>query len=320
MAPRHETGRLAAGIVAIAVWLAGTPAGAVTLDLPAAATLAGEDVRAGDRLLVPVGPRTGSGGPGLVAEGRVTRRAWRLPGAGLTPFQLVAPLRDQLVALGFEPRYECRDRECGGFDFRLALDLLPAPAMHVDLGDFRYFAAERDGPEGAEVVSVVTSRSGGAGHVHVTLVTSPGAAEGAGLALADPAPARTPAPAAGDLAGLLETEGHAALEGLAFRPGSSALGEGPFAALSDLAGWLLDDPARAVVLVGHSDNVGGLEDNMRLSERRAEAVAEALVRDHGVPADRLSARGVGYLAPIAPNATPEGRRLNRRVEAVVVSP
>jgi len=39
-----------------------------------------------------------------------------------------------------------------------------------------------------------------------------------------------------------------------------------------------------------------------------------------VPANRLSVRGVGYLAPIAPNATPEGRRLNRRVEAVVLSP
>jgi len=316
MVPRPVERRVAARIVAVAVWLACAPASAMTLDLPATARLSGEDVRTADRLLVPIGPRSGSGGPGLVAEGRVTRRAWVVPGVGLTPFQLIAPLRDELVEMGFKTRYECRDRECGGFDFRLALDLLAAPAMHVDLGDFRYFAAEREGPEGAEIVSVVTSRSGGAGHIHLTLVT-PSEAPDSFTARASDAGS---APAATGLARGLEAQGHVVLEGLAYRPGSSALGEGPFAALSELADWLLAEATRSVVLVGHSDNVGGLEDNIRLSERRAEAVAEALVRDYGVPANRLSVRGVGYLAPIAPNATPEGRRLNRRVEAVVLSP
>lgn len=299
--------------------LGASPALGLTLDLPAAATLSGSDSRAADSLLVPTGPRSRAGGSAELAEGRITRRAWVVPRAGLTPFQLMAPLREQLVAEGFTPLYECSDRACGGFDFRLALDLLDAPAMHVDLGDFRYLAASREGSGGTETLLLVASRSAGTGHLHITLVTPPDAPEGLSTVTVRTGDASGPAPAT-DFAARLEAEGHAVLDGLVFRPGSSELGDGPFPVLGDLAGWLLADPARRVVLVGHSDNVGGLDDNIRLSERRADAVVRALVREFGVPAERLSARGVGYLAPMAPNDTEEGRRLNRRVEAVIGAP
>lgn len=307
---------LCAAIIA-AIWGYG-PAVALTLDLPASANLEAQDARAEDRLLVPTGPRAGSGGPGLVAEGRVTRRAWTVPGAGLTPFQLIEPLEEQLEAMGFTPHYACRDRDCGGFDFRLALDLIAAPAMHVDLGDFRYYAASRDGPQGAEVVSLVTSRSAGAGHIHLTLVSPSEAPDGFTARSVGPPPAQGTTETG--LAALLDTEGQAVLDGLVFRPGSSQLGDGPFGALAALAEWLAADPTRTVVLVGHSDNVGSLEDNIRLSQRRAESVREALVGEFGIARNRLSARGVGYLSPVAPNTTPEGRRANRRVAVVVGAP
>lgn len=308
----------AASAAAIAVALASLPAAALTLDLPARATPTGEDDRAADRVLFPVGPRTGSGGAGLVAEGRIARRAWAIADTRQTPFQLMQPLRDQLLQMGFAPRYECRDRDCGGFDFRLALDLLGAPAMHVDLGDFHYFTAEREGAAGAEVVSLVTSRSVGRGHIHLSLVTPTEAPDGFTARTVE-APAEPEAPP-GDVARSLEETGHAVLGGLVFRPGSSELGEGPFAAITELAAWLGEDPSRRLVLVGHSDNVGGLDDNIGLSQRRAAAVAETLVGDYGISRSRIAARGVGYLAPIASNETPEGRRLNRRVEAVVGAP
>ena len=313
--PRKPMLHVAAALLA-ALFCCG-PATALTLDLPASATETAQDARSEDSLLLPTGPRSGGGGEGFVAEGRVTRQAWLIPRGGVTPFQLLAPLKRQLEDQGFEVRYECRDRTCGGFDFRLALDLLGAPAMHVDLGDYRYLAATRETEAGVEAVSIVTSTSAGGGHIHLTRVAPADAADSfaARTGASDP----TPEPD-GSLAQRLDREGHVVLEGLTFRPGSSELGDGPFPALSELADWLTADADRTVVLVGHSDNIGGLEDNIRLSERRATSVAEMLVRAFGIPRGRISARGVGYLAPIAPNETEEGRRLNRRVEAVVGAP
>lgn len=305
--------------VALAAGLGCAGAGAMTLDLPMTATLTGEDVRAEDQVLMPTGPRSGRGGPGLIAEGRVTRRAWIVPGVGLTPFQLLDPLADQLEAMGFEERFQCRDRECGGFDLRLALDLLDAPAMHVDLGNFRYYLAEKPGDAGPEVVSIVTSRSAEGGHIHLTLIAPASAAPAFETQSTGVVPQGQGTPAS-DIAALLEGQGNAVLDGLEFRPGSSQLGDGPFPSVTALADWLSQDEARTVVLVGHSDNVGSLEDNIRLSERRAASVQELLVEGFGIAPGRLSARGVGYLAPIASNDTPEGRRLNRRVEAVVGAP
>jgi outer membrane protein OmpA-like peptidoglycan-associated protein len=69
-------------------------------------------------------------------------------------------------------------------------------------------------------------------------------------------------------------------------------------------------------VVGHTDNVGGLEANMKLSQSRADAVTQALVRDHGISASRLKAYGDGPYAPVSSNDTEEGRAKNRRVELV----
>jgi outer membrane protein OmpA-like peptidoglycan-associated protein len=69
----------------------------------------------------------------------------------------------------------------------------------------------------------------------------------------------------------------------------------------------------AVRIDGHTDSVGDEAYNRTLSERRAEAVRKFLV-GAGIGADRLTVRGLGESAPIAPNDTEEGRALNRRVE------
>lgn len=69
-------------------------------------------------------------------------------------------------------------------------------------------------------------------------------------------------------------------------------------------------------VVGHTDSAGGFESNMRLSRDRAAAVAQSLVSNHGIAATRLTAHGVGPLAPVANNGTDEGKAKNRRVELV----
>ena len=66
--------------------------------------------------------------------------------------------------------------------------------------------------------------------------------------------------------------------------------------------------------MGHTDNVGGFDFNMQLSKARAEAVTVELTRSYGIDAGRLVSSGVGLQAPVASNATDEGRAKNRRVE------
>ncbi|MHB8418877.1 MAG: OmpA family protein [Myxococcales bacterium] len=64
---------------------------------------------------------------------------------------------------------------------------------------------------------------------------------------------------------------------------------------------------------GHTDNVGGKEHNLALSQQRADAVMQYLIKA-GIPADRLESVGYGDTKPVAPNLTNRGRALNRRVE------
>ncbi|MBI3897286.1 MAG: OmpA family protein [Gammaproteobacteria bacterium] len=71
-----------------------------------------------------------------------------------------------------------------------------------------------------------------------------------------------------------------------------------------------------LTVVGHTDNVGTDQYNQSLSERRAEAVA-AYFNGKGVISERLEAEGKGESAPRASNASPDGRRLNRRVEVYI---
>lgn len=85
--------------------------------------------------------------------------------------------------------------------------------------------------------------------------------------------------------------------------------------MAQLAEFFRRNPERSASIEGHTDSVGNSDSNQALSDRRAAAVKAALVR-MGVPADRLTARGLGEDAPVADNDTPTGRQMNRRVEIV----
>lgn len=87
--------------------------------------------------------------------------------------------------------------------------------------------------------------------------------------------------------------------------------------LDRIAQLLKDKTNRPVVLEGHSDSVGNDTVNLALSEKRAQNVRNALLA-RGLPADRLTARGYGKSRPLAPNDTELGRKLNRRVELIVL--
>jgi outer membrane protein OmpA-like peptidoglycan-associated protein len=85
------------------------------------------------------------------------------------------------------------------------------------------------------------------------------------------------------------------------------------AILAPLLATLRADPNLAVDIEGHTDWVGSDAYNLRLSQRRAQAVVEWLIA-HGIARERLQAVGKGESQPVATNQTAAGRQLNRRVE------
>jgi len=87
-------------------------------------------------------------------------------------------------------------------------------------------------------------------------------------------------------------------------------------ALQEIARLLAQQPRIKLFVVGHTDNVGNLDHNLKLSQARAQAVVKSLASQHHIDAARLQGFGVGPLAPVASNQTEPGRARNRRVELV----
>ena len=87
-------------------------------------------------------------------------------------------------------------------------------------------------------------------------------------------------------------------------------------AMSDLANFLLENPSVTIHITGHTDAVGSDEANQILSEGRANAVRNDLIK-RGVAPERMTAEGKGEREFVADNDTEEGRQLNRRVEFVI---
>ncbi len=306
------------GVFGLLLALAPHQVAALDLQLPETAALVAETTERFDSLSLPVGPWVNGQIEVFAAEGSVSRQAWVLRNTALTTLQIMAPLRDAISAAGYQILYDCKDEDCGGFDFRYALPLLPEPDMHVDLGDYRYLAAASEINTSGDFISITVSRSALAGYLHITRVGEPLAIEVP--AATTPAPVSIPADSAGDLASTLDTGLPYALDDLRFATGSAELENAAFPSLSELAAWLRASPERQVILVGHSDAQGTLDRNISLSKRRADSVAGRLASAHGIPRAQIRAEGIGFLAPRAPNASPEGRARNRRVEVVPVTP
>jgi OmpA-OmpF porin, OOP family len=114
----------------------------------------------------------------------------------------------------------------------------------------------------------------------------------------------------------LKASGHAAVYGIYFDTGKSEIKPESEKAIGEIAKLLKADGGLNLYVVGHTDNVGGLDANVKLSQSRADAVVQTLVRTHGIPASRLKSFGVGPCSPVASNDQEEGKAKNRRVELV----
>jgi OmpA-OmpF porin, OOP family len=109
--------------------------------------------------------------------------------------------------------------------------------------------------------------------------------------------------------------GKVAVYGILFDTGLSVVKPESGPALDEIAKLLKENASLQLYVVGHTDNVGALASNLKLSADRADAVVKALTAK-GVAASRLKPAGSGPYCPVASNSTDEGRAKNRRVELV----
>lgn len=113
----------------------------------------------------------------------------------------------------------------------------------------------------------------------------------------------------------LASTGKTIVYGIYFDTGSATIKPESEPALAEMVKLLNGSPALKVYIVGHTDSVGSLDSNIKLSSDRAASVVKALAV-RGVAASRLKPVGVGPYSPVASNETDEGKAKNRRVELV----
>lgn len=107
------------------------------------------------------------------------------------------------------------------------------------------------------------------------------------------------------------------LDNVHFDTGKPTLRSQSFKELNEIAAYMKWREDEQYEISGHTDNVGKDDDNLKLSQARANAVKEYLVKK-GIKAMRLTAKGYGRTQPVADNSTEEGRQTNRRTELKIL--
>lgn len=235
-------------------------------------------------------------------EGAVTRIAYTLKG-DQSLAEVARNFEIGLTQKGFDIVFECKTKECGGGNFAYALDTFPLPKMVVDPFNFRYLGARRGGENSEIYASVVISADTNKNiRTQVTVVERDSLA----FRMVDAAAMQE----------AFAEKGSIALYGIYFDTDKADIKPESAPTLEEMAKFLNASPSLSVVIVGHTDNQGAMDYNLTLSHRRAEAVVDALSTTYGVGRDRMVAAGAGFLAPVAPNDSEDGRAKNRRVEMI----
>lgn len=115
----------------------------------------------------------------------------------------------------------------------------------------------------------------------------------------------------------MEVDKSVALRNVFFDFGQHIPTAASFKELNVLYQMMIDQPNMKVEISGHTDNRGSLKANQIMSERRAKAIVDFLIRN-GIDPARLTFVGYGYERPVAPNTTVEGRSQNRRTEFKII--
>jgi flagellar motor protein MotB len=237
-------------------------------------------------------------------EGKVTSIIYQAP-AGRSMLEVFRNYQGALRNGGFTTLFTCASRECnegGPCEAKLYSDY---PECWTPDRGVRYLSAKLARPEGDVYVSVFTEDGGDYGPpVRLYVVEM------------KPMESELITVNAASLANDITRTGHASVYGIYFDTGKADVKPESDATLKEIAKLLQQNAKLKLHVVGHTDNVGTLASNMDLSRKRADAVAKVLTTKYNIAASRLSAQGVGPLAPVGSNKTEDGRAKNRRVELV----
>ncbi len=101
-----------------------------------------------------------------------------------------------------------------------------------------------------------------------------------------------------------------------FDTGKAVVKTGYYKEIQKVVDFMTNHPTATAVIEGHTDSIGKAAANVKLSQRRADAIKKILVEKYKISKSRIKAVGYGPKNPIADNKTADGRQKNRRVEAV----
>lgn len=253
-------------------------------------------------------------------EGRVFSLRYVAP-ENRTTLEVVRNHQRALEAQGFETVFFCRGNDCitrgrmGEF-WESARGGISMPSNWGD--ETVYFLGARTDADGPRHVGILALPARLTGYAEPRAILAMTVVEGAPMqsGMIAEAPPPPPLVEATAFEAAFAQDGRIAVYGITFEFNSDALLPDARAQIAELGAVMRDNPSLQVVIVGHTDSIGGFDYNLGLSQRRAMSVVEALVSDHGIARDRMTPAGAGMMAPAATNRTEAGRALNRRVEIV----
>ncbi len=303
---------LAAAIVTLA-WLSVPPAAHCGPDDPPMIThypdakVIKRSTRALESYWIPLGKLFGDGQAEKfqVVEGKWTHLTYENPPKS-SVIEIGRKYDEKLRDAGFEIVYDCRDGDCGSGGRKTNGDWWDPTYQR------RYLVGKLARATGDLWVCVnVQAKSPGAPGQHDVDVIE-----------AKPEPRVEQVQPDETDAGWLEHElgesGHVAVRGIGFDDKKSTVLASSEPTLQAIVQLMARDPRRKLLVVVHTDLSGDLRTGVSRSRKQAQEIVAALVKKHGVAANRVVGEGVGALAPVAPS-TEQGRALNRRVELVLLA-
>jgi len=264
----------------------------------------------------------------MALEGKVTRLLYTAP-KGKAPLEVFRNYQQALAAAGFKTSYLCDDGERGCANAYFALDVAHRRLDGMTRSS-QYIASTTGGSYGlapsfeeGRVLAGTLTRGGNT--LHMVLFTAYAADKSTETAatyveIVEPKAMQTGQVTVDSKAigQGLQAEGKVALYGLFFDTGRAEIKPDSKPQLEEMAKTLQAQPSAKVFIVGHTDNVGAFDANLALSLARAQAVVAVLgASPYKIDPKRLAARGAANIAPVASNASEDGRAKNRRVEMVL---
>ncbi|MEO0913767.1 MAG: OmpA family protein, partial [Pseudomonadota bacterium] len=214
-------------------------------------------------------------------EGVVTRLSYAYP-EGIALLQVARNFTQALEGKGFEIRLDCDAKACNRISYDV--EQFGNSPVWADAFNYRYVSATRESADGVAHASLFLSENNG----RVLSVVAVTEEEAMAFKMIE----------AAEMAEAVADTGRIALYGILFDTDEAEIKPQSAPTLAEMATFLKGNPELSVVIVGHTDNQGSMEYNLGLSARRAEAVRNALVAEHGISAERMAHAGAGFFAPV----------------------